>query len=139
MRLDPDCMRDILLFVEGMDTYILDDDNDIILQGAFLEDMCQKLTEYSEEQIFYTLEKLEEGGFLNMSTQWGGDALVSCHISSLTYEGHEFLEGIRDSKRWNIVKAGLSTIRSYSLAAIAAIAEGVTSGSISTYLSNVKT
>lgn len=28
MRLDPDCVRDLLLFIEDMDTYVLDEDND---------------------------------------------------------------------------------------------------------------
>ena len=138
MRLEPDCVRDILLFIEDMDTYVLDGDGDIALQGAFWEEISEKLAQYPETQIYYTLSKLEEGSLINMTSQWGGGALTSCHVSSLTFEGHEFLENIRDSKRWNIVKNGLSAVRNYSLSVIAAISEGVTSGAVSAYLGGLK-
>lgn len=138
MRLDPDCVRDILLFIENMDTYVLDKDNDVTLQGAFLEEISQNLPQYPETQLYYTLDKLEEGGLINMTSQWGGGALTSCHVSSMTYAGHEFLASIRDSGRWNVVKAGLCAVKNYSLAAITAIAEGITSGAVSAYLDGLK-
>lgn len=138
MRLDPDCVRDLLLFIEDMDTYVLDEDNDLTLQGAFLEAISQKLPQYPETQLYYTLDKLEEGGLVNMTSQWGGDTLTSCHVSSLTYAGHEFLASIRDGGRWDVVKTGLSAVKNYSLTAIAAIAEGITSGAVSAYLGSLK-
>lgn len=138
MRLDPDCVRDILLFIENMNTYVLDEDNDVTLQGAFLEEISKNLPQYPETQLYYTLDKLDEGGFINMTSQWGGNALASCHVSSMTYAGHEFLESIRDSGRWNVVKGGLSAVKNYSLTAITAIAEGITSGAVSAYLDGLK-
>lgn len=135
MRLDPDCVREILIYLEKMDTFVTDEDGDISLQGAFLETICQQLPSYPKAQVFYTLKTLDDGGFLNMTEQWGGDSLRNCHVSSLTYVGHEFLESIRDSNRWKTVKMGLASVKNYSLSAIEAIAEGLTSAAITAYLS----
>ena len=78
---------------------------------------------------------LDQAGFVNISVKWAGDCLWYCAINYLTYSGHEFLERIRDEKRWGKVKGILNTVRDYSLSAISAIAEGVTSAAITSYLS----
>ena len=56
-------------------------------------------------------------------------------ILDLTPKGHQFIAQIRDSGQWKKVKNGLDAVRNYSLAAISAVAEGVTSAGISAYFS----
>ena len=139
MKLDIDCVREVLLYLENIETYVTDDDGDITLKGSFLGEICEAIPKYPKEQIFYTLSTLEDGGFLNMTTQWASNSVHFCHVSSLTYEGHELLESVRDENHWSAIKSGLSAVRNYSLSAVAAIAEGVTSAAISAYLGGLKT
>lgn len=134
MKLDIDCVREVLLYLENMETYVTDDDGDITLQGSYLGQICQAIPNYPKEQIFYTLKTLEDGGFLNMTTKWASNSVHFCHVSSLTYDGHELLESVRDEKHWSAIKTGLAAVRNYSLSAVASIAEGVTSAAIGAYL-----
>ena len=73
-----------------------------------------------------------------MTTQWASNSVQRCHVSSLTYEGHELLESVRDEKHWSAIKTGMDAVRNYSLSALAAIAEGVTSAAIGAYLGGLK-
>lgn len=138
VKLNPDCVRKVLLCLENVETYVMDEDGDIRLHGIFIEELFEKIPDYTKPEIYYTLSMLEDGGFLNMTSSHGNNALQHCHISSLTYAGHELLESIRDDGRWKFVKSGLSAVRNYSLSAVEAIAEGATSAAISSYLAHAK-
>lgn len=72
---------------------------------------------------------------MNISVHWASDSVYECLVNYMTYDGHEFLNEIRDGKRWNKVKSITTAIRNYSLSAVSSIAEGVTNAAISAFLS----
>lgn len=89
MKLDKDLVREILLAVEK------DEDpfgwTDLTFPG------------YAQELIAYHVCILAEGGFLmadDLSTSDGDD----WRARRLTYDGHEFLDTIRDGEVWKLTK-----------------------------------
>lgn len=116
MRLNPDCMRDVLLVVE--DHLPLND-------SLPMTDLISLLPNYSEDELTYTCLKLKEGGFLNIFDIPVNRGFIVYEIQQLTYEGHQFLENIRDQSTWNKVKQKLPLLGSSSVQAIMSVASQV--------------
>lgn len=134
MKLNMNCVRDVLLFLESESYFVVNDLGDVEAVGSWFRPICMSLPEYPPDVIYYTLSKLEEGEYIDMSTMWADGCLNDCCVNYITLSGHEFLESIRDDDRWKRIKSGLSAIRNFSLSAISSIAEGVTSAAITAYL-----
>lgn len=134
MKLNLECIRAVMLSLES--ELIFTDDGDCLTKNdVSLEQLCESLPEYEKCDIFYSLFNLDQAGYLNISVQWTSDSVYECVVNYMTYDGHEFLNEIRDSNRWDKVKTITSAIRNYSLSAVSSIAEGVTSAAISSFLS----
>lgn len=130
MKMNLDCMRDILLAVESLGF-------DATLN---FNDLAEKLPDYSEEELHYGCAKLYEAKLIVLvNFDIDGSIIPRTHeILDITFSGHEFLAKIRDKNRWSKIKSGASAIRDYSLSAISAIAEGITSAAINAYFAKEK-
>lgn len=135
MKFDTECMRDVLLFLESEKSIITNEYGQIKAVGTSLRTISENLPQHPKEVIYYTLSRLQEAGFLNMTTRFGNNTLLACHVNYITYSGHQFIESIRDNNRWEKINGVLSAVRDYSLSAISAVAEGVTSAAITAKLS----
>lgn len=128
LKLNWDCMRDILKVIEAM-SYD---------EKASVKNLCSELAQYSENDVRYSCLKLHEAGMILAVTvdidNTPRPSVTS--IADITYRGHEFLAKLRDDERWNGIKKCLPQIRDYSLEAINAVANGITSGAIAAYLSS---
>ena len=69
MKLNMDCVRDVLLFLESESYFVVNDLGDVEAIGSWFRSICQSLAEYPPDVLYYTLSKLEEGGDIDMSTQ----------------------------------------------------------------------
>lgn len=134
MVLNSDCVRDVLIAIEKMQHYVTNEDGEIVKEYLLIEDIYSELPMYSKEDIYYTLFSLDQAGLVNISAQWASDSLYFCAINYLTFSGHEFLAKVRDADRWHGIKNALPAIRNYSLDAINAISQGMTSAAISAFL-----
>lgn len=122
MKLNPNCVREVLLAVESCSF------DERISLGA----LTNRLPDFSEEDISYTCLKLEEGGYLDLVK------VPMLHmplpeiaaIKGMTYFGHEFLESIRESSNWDKVKAIAQKAGTFSLSALGSIAQEVIQASI---------
>ena len=153
MRLDVDCIRDILLQVEELSGYNQSAIIHYSLENAepeyfeFMDsDDCEEFPEeefpisslfeeYSPDVVFYHVDYCYKANLIEEPAYFG---LYHAEIPDLTAYGHEFLANIRDTRNWSAIKKGLSAVRNYSLATIQAIATGVTQGAISSYLISVQ-
>lgn len=135
MKFDTECMRDVLLFLETEKSVIVNDLGRIETVSTSLQTISENLPQHPQEVIYYTLSRLHEAGFLNMTTRDSGDGLYSCLVHYITYDGHQLIERIRDNNRWKKINGVLSAVRDYSLSAISAVAEGVTNAAIAAKLS----
>lgn len=131
MKLDPDCIRDIMLVIESLKNL----DSNLQIYHTDLTSIAKtdELSVYPKEEIAYTLLKLAEGGFIIAKPTYAGGKIFNFYISDLTFSGHQHLEKIRNINRWNKIKSVGSKIGDFSLEAIEKIAEGVTSAAISKY------
>lgn len=127
MKLDLDCCRDILLEMESCG----------FNQSISLCELKKQLPQYPEDLLQYTCYKLLEANLVvGLCVDMDNLNIPYIHqLTDITFSGHQFLAKIRDEVRWSKAKKGLSTIRDYSLSAITAFADGMTSAAISAYFS----
>ncbi len=122
MVLSPDCVRDVLLAVESSS----------FGERLTLDALEEKLPQYSEEDLWYTCLKLEEGGYLDLITITGLRMPMPGikEIKSLTYCGHEFLDTVREESNWGKVKTVAKKAGTFSLTSLGEIAKEVAKAAI---------
>ena len=115
MKLNPDCIRDILLYMED---------------APYGEEICpdqlfNALPNYSPDEISYAVMKMDEAGFVNASIEKYIDGSAEFVLLDITYSGHQFLSNIRENKIWSGVKSIAGKVGATSLEAFTQIASGV--------------
>lgn len=125
MKLNPDCIRDILLLVEAetdLETLIrFDSDNP-----------PDSLSAYSSDEILYHVKQCELLGLFACDVSWF--TTDDCMVSYLSPAGHQFLSDIRSDTNWSKVKGIAKNVGSESFSAIKDIASGVISTLIQSQL-----
>lgn len=122
MKRDMELVRKILFKIE--DTVDNVAEYDLTIDG------------YSMEQIAYHCAILEEGGYIHAyQGDYGDNELDSFGVGRLTWEGHEFLDNIREDTVWNKTKniigdKGLPLVFSIVKSVSSSIITGVINGSI---------
>lgn len=100
-----------------------------------IEDTVANVAEYNLEIEGYTIDQvayhcsiLHEGGYIHVyKGNYAEDGLYSFGVGRLTWEGHEFLDKIREDTIWNKTK---STIADKGLPFVFDIVKSVSSGII---------
>ena len=101
-----------------------------------------KIDGYDKETIAYHCKMLHEGGFVSdYGSHYADNALQSFGVGSLTWEGNEFLDKIRDDSFWGKTKKeiknrGLPMIVDTIKAVSTAVISAATEGAVSAYLKN---
>lgn len=108
MKLNHDCVRDSLLVIER-DFSI----NDMVRLNEF--EKTPDLTNYSHDELLYCLSKLYEADFVQAKEIRTVEGLQDIFIQELTWEGHAFLDNIRDPKVWKKIKEKVSFLKSVSI------------------------
>lgn len=108
MELNHECVRDLLLAIEKHTTINNELDHDEIIN-------LPELKSYNEDIVIYTAQKLNEAGFVNGTFDFFYGNRTHINISSLTYNGHNFLDTIRDKSVWVKTKSVASKVSSVSL------------------------
>lgn len=122
MKLNHECVRDIVIALESLEI------NEILTSSNFSEH--EILQKYDLDEVFYTVEKLDEAGFINVSIakMSGG---INFKAKSLTWYGHQFIDNIRDDTIWKKTKqkAG-KVVSSVSLPVLSELASSVLKNSL---------
>lgn len=133
MRLDLDCVRDILLCVEensglyksccfiesgppGLEEF---HDTDIAVPSYQL-DLNKK---YSNEALIYHVKYCSEADLITEAQYLTNDMLC---VSDLTPKGHEFIANIRNESVWKKVKSAAAKIGVSSIPALLELASKIT-------------
>lgn len=91
MKRDMDLVRLILLKIE--ETENPDELYNFIIEG------------YTREELIYHLGLLNEAGMLSdYNPVYAGGGVYFYSVSKLTWEGHDFLDSIRDNSQWKKIK-----------------------------------
>lgn len=126
MKMDIDCIRDILLRVENGNIFIPSThfyDEEQLKEFSDKELIFKK---YSFEKVSYHARLCDEFGFLKASSMSAGMA-----ISDLSAQGHLFLADIRSDNVWSKTKEVSNKIGVASISALKQIALNVASALIS--------
>ncbi len=119
MKLDFDCIRDVLLTVEGK-TEITER---FAYSGIKLNNVISALPQYSPQDVFYTALKLEEAKLITVHREIEiRRAPNDFVITDITYEGHQYLNSVRDNGVWDKVK---SSAKSLTIPVVVKLAEKV--------------
>ncbi len=101
MKLNPDCLRDMLIIIQEK-TYI--DDNGNAVSVSF-DSLCKCMDRYSKGDITFTLLRLFEEDLISGWYKPADKApIYSAIINRLTPEGEKLLTDIYDTGKWNAVK-----------------------------------
>ena len=121
MKLDHDLVRCVLLAIEASENITGINEDELL---GYLE----KHGSYNDRNsIAYTVSKLKEANFITGNVRWANNSPAWIVAGNLTYEGHKFLDNIRDDKVWKDTKTILSTFSSVSLSFVSSVASNVIS------------
>lgn len=126
MKLNPDCIRDILFAIEEVST-----PNSLILSTQLAK--TKFLSNYSNDEILYHLQQLDWSGYIitpNRNKSLDGVFFVN----DLSPAGHNFISNVRKDTNWNKVKSVGKEVGSFALTSLQSIAEDVISSAIKTSL-----
>lgn len=108
MKLNYDCIRDVLLTTEEL-TGLKDN---LLFECIGLYDVASQLEQYDIKEIFYTVLKLDEAGYIKSG--WLDDKESTNYmfymVYDITFKGHEYLNSIRNSKVWEYIKKGAAAL-----------------------------
>lgn len=117
MKLNPDCIRDILITIEENTDYCNCWDFDA-------ETVKHKpLSRYSLDEIVYHVSQCKKSGLIDGCEIYMGG--IAGRVQDLSPYGHQFLADIRSDNVWNGIKAIAGKVGSTSLDAITQIASNV--------------
>ncbi|MEC2554832.1 DUF2513 domain-containing protein [Bacillus tropicus] len=114
MKLNHECVRHILLTVE-------ESDNNEVLSLHFLSQK-PNLHIYLESEILYTIQKLVEAGYIQATVK-STPEIQHAVISSITWNGHQFLDNIRETSIWEATKIRAAKLGSVSLPILSELAK----------------
>lgn len=114
MKLNHECVRYLLLYIEEESTF----DHTINLTNV-------KLSNYDKDTILYTGQKLVEANFINGKPFYAGNSIYHFPVSSITWDGHQFLDNVRDDFVWEEAKSKTSSFKSTSLNILSGIASQI--------------
>lgn len=100
MRINYDCIRDVLLSLEDM--FVLNEDLETNI--IIVSDLCEELPDYSKQDIAYSLVMLEEADYIHAHIQYADDCILDIIVSGITFEGHKYLDTVRTSAVWEETK-----------------------------------
>ena len=132
MRLDFDCVRDILICIEentGLRKHCYFVDSGLTTAAVWLDAVVDTpqyqiplLKMYDNDTLIYHVHYCLDSG-LAVGTPNKDEYKI--HIADLSPAGHEFLAKIRDNSTWEKTKDIGVKIGSFSLTTVSKIAEGV--------------
>lgn len=137
MKLNPDCVRDVLIYLE--DNLILFDDEYRVCRNeigwkALSEDDCLN-KKYLIDDIRYAIIQLSEAGFIVGKPVTGGRnyGIIGLDILGITWAGHELLANLRGEELWTATKSVADKLGTYSIKALSTIASAVITAKINQY------
>lgn len=129
MKLNPDYVRDILLYIEenkNYNTEVIPPMHNELWYGKIFED---KYFEYYDKQLLiHALELLIKENYIECAEKpyFVRGSLASATIIDLSYSGHDLLDNIRNETVWTVVKEKALTAGGFSLKSLV-----TTAGSLS--------
>lgn len=130
MVLNPDCIRDTLLYLEETLTINCKEKNfNAITLHQLTKEMIDKYNKYTEDDIWYTIYNLKEIHFIEgRINDAGKHKMMFCDIENITWNGHQFLNTIRPETIWEATKSKAKQIGGMSLHGLSMVSMSIIQG-----------
>ncbi len=124
MKLDYDCIRDVLLSMEEITSL---NDNCLFEAIGFydiMDSLKKRECDYDFKNVYYSIIKMEEAEYI--TAFWSNEKLRDIgdlryfFIYDITIKGHEYLNSVRNPKIWEKIKKSAVSL---TLSIIPVIAE----------------
>lgn len=126
MKLNKECIRDMLLYIEEHCIYYDDAKFGHRLHEVTWLELSQstELSQYTLDDKYYTVQKLFEGRFIQGTVVPKNcyHRFTRAYINSLTLSGHKLLDNIRPEPVWNKTKGILHKIGDFSIDVMSQVA-----------------
>jgi hypothetical protein len=118
MKLNSTLIRDILLDFEELHHFP---------ESLNLADIkeSKSFKSVDDDLYFYHLKMLQEAGYIDWHPRYSSNKIYIAFSSGLTFQGHEFLNTIRDPKLWRKTKSKLGTAGGWTIKIMEQIATAV--------------
>lgn len=123
MRLNPDCLRSIILLIESKSKL-----------GKYYESsklFVDLYSEYGSEVVDYHANYLDEANLIKIEAR-----LISGNyiVDDLTPKGHEFANNVRDDGVWKETKSNAEKIGSFAINILSQVASNIIQAKLKEYL-----
>lgn len=131
MKLNPDCVRDTLLFLEDkLSINYVEDRFEPITLYQLTEAMLElHPNKYTNEDVWYTVYNLIQVHYIEgIFKDAGKTRLYICNIDNISWGGHQFLATIRPETIWEATKSKAKTIGGMSVTGLSLISSSIMQG-----------
>ncbi len=133
MKLNPDCIRDVLLYLEENLSYNHERQDSIEHNSIIIDKISEDLHNekgYEIDDVNYSIEKLLEIKYIIPETTIRGNnnSILYCPISDISYNGHMFLGTIRPKSIWEATKTKAKQIGGMSIQSLSMISSAIMQG-----------
>ena len=142
MKLEPEAVKAILLTIEEN---MLSDD---VMSKQQILKLVPQSDYYIEEDLNQAFNVLLTSNYLNVvpnsEARDNRKVLITVKISGLTWDGCQFLDNIRDKKRWEAVKERAKAVGGCALDILSSVASGLAveaisnPGALNSFIENTK-
>ncbi len=133
MKLNPDCIRAVLLNLEANLTVVCEKNGNFSIayhnSNYVIDDLKD---DFDKEDIIYSIKQLYDGGFIEASYIDKEQLLLN--IKDITPDGHKFIENSKDLSLWNKTKELATEACCASLATLNKIGISVASDAVAAVL-----
>ena len=125
MKLNPDCIRDILIYIE--------EHCDLLTMVEISPtELPVQLSAYKPNEVMYHIKQCELSGMFGEKVSWYMSG--NCIIRYLSPAGHQFLSDIRSDNTWNKTKQIAENVGVNAIDTLKQIAAGVITALIQSQL-----
>ena len=118
MKLNYDCLRKILLTIESDICW----HDDLTFCYTNLAALTETLSDFSRAEIAYASKMAIEANLIEARIMDCDTCIIDIHYYGLSFEGHQFLDTVRENKIWTKTKRIISAAGGASLSIIKEIA-----------------
>lgn len=136
MKLNKNCIRKVLLYLEEHCVFEIDEYGDEVIHCVSFYELSHSefLSEFSTGDIRYTICVLLEEHYIigTLIPEGSGLNFNIARISQLTLQGHELLANIRPETVWTDTKNALAKVGDFSLHIMSQLASDIMAAYIKT-------
>lgn len=137
MTLNPDIVRDVLIYLEEKLEFNAIDGNKI--SEKTISDELSIIKGYEKDNTIYVVHTLFENKFIEASPRYGRNKrYTGCDVYNISLKGHNLLGNIKDDRIWNEVKSKANAARIESIESLSEICRIVVGNTMSKVIASIK-